>query len=86
LLASAAIFPHFDKRGPAAAIKESAADPGQLAIGIDEETALVVSGAVAKVVGAGTASIYDGAGPDAPRVVVLRSGDRYDLAARRKKE
>jgi cyanophycinase len=84
LLTNAGIFPHFDKRGAAAAIKESAADPSQLAIGIDEETALVVSGAVARVVGSGTASMYDGARRGAPQVVVLRSGDRYDLTARRK--
>jgi cyanophycinase len=84
LLANAAIFPHFDKRGTAAAVKESAADPDQLAIGIDEETALIVSGAVARVVGSGTVSMYDGAGRGAPKVVILRSGDRYDLAARRK--
>ncbi len=84
LLANAAIFPHFDKRGPEAAIKESAADPGQLAIGIDEETALIVSGAVARVVGSGTVSLYDGAARGGPKVVILRSGDRYDFAARRK--
>lgn len=84
LLANAAIFPHFDKRGPAAALKESAADPGQLAIGIDEETALIVNGVVARVVGSGSASMYDARGPGAPNVVILRSGDRYDLAARRK--
>lgn len=85
LLANAGIFPHFDKRGTAAAIKESAADPDQLAIGIDEETALMVSGAVASVVGSGTVSMYDGAGRGAPKVVILRSGDRYDLPTRRKK-
>jgi len=84
LLANAAIFPHFDKRGPAAAVKESAADPGQLAIGVDEETALIVSGVAARVVGSGTISMYEGARRGAPKVVILRSGDRYDLAARRK--
>jgi cyanophycinase len=84
LLANAAVFPHFDKRGTAAAIKESGADPDQLAIGIDEETALIVSGVAARVVGSGTASMYDGASHAAPSVVILRSGDRYDLAARRK--
>jgi cyanophycinase len=83
-LANAAIFPHFDKRGTTAAIKQSAADPDQLAIGIDEETALIVSGAVARVVGSGTVSMYDGAGRGAPNVVILRSGERYDLSTRRK--
>jgi hypothetical protein len=33
LLTNTAIFPHFDKRGPAAAVKESAAHPKELAIG-----------------------------------------------------
>jgi cyanophycinase len=47
LLTNAAIFPHFDARGPEAAVKESAAHPDQLAIGIDNETGLVVRGDVA---------------------------------------
>jgi cyanophycinase len=84
LLASAAIFPHFDKRGPEAAVKESTAHPDHLAIGIDNETALIVRGDLAEVVGAGTVSMYDGSGRSAPRVVILRSGDRYDLSTRRK--
>ena len=84
LLTSAAIFPHFDERGPAAAVKESAAHPDRLAIGIDNETALLVRGGLAEVVGAGTVSMYDGSGRSAPRVVILRSGDRYDLSTRRK--
>jgi cyanophycinase len=83
LLTNAAIFPHFDQRGPAAAVKESATNPDQLAIGIDNETALIVRGALAEVVGAGTVSMYDGSGRSAPRVVILRSGDRYDLSTRR---
>ena len=84
LLTNAAIFPHFDKRGPAAAVKESAAHPNQLVIGIDEETALIVRGGLAEVVGTGAVSVYDGSGRSAPRVVTLRSGDRYDFTARRK--
>jgi cyanophycinase len=84
LLTNAAIFPHFDKRGPAAAVKESAAHPDQLAIGIDNETALIVRRDVAEVVGAGSVSMHDGSGRSAPRVVILRSGDRYDFSARRK--
>ena len=84
LLTNAAIFPHFDTRGPEAAVKESAAHPDQLAIGIDNETALIVRGGLAEVVGAGTVSMYDGSGRSAPRVVILRSGDRYDLSTRRK--
>jgi cyanophycinase len=85
LLTNAAIFPHFDKRGPAAAVKESIAHADQLAIGIDEETALIVSGRLAEVIGQGTVSLYDGSNHGAAKVVVLRSGDRYDLATRRKR-
>lgn len=84
LLTHAAIFPHFDKRGNEAAVKESAAHPDQLAIGIDEATALIIKGDRAEVVGLGTVSVYDGRRHGASNVVVLRSGDRYDLAGRRK--
>ncbi len=84
LLTNAAVFPHFDERGPAAAVRESAAHPDQLAIGIDSETALIVCGVLGEVVGAGTVSMYDGSARSAPDVVILRSGDRYDLSTRRK--
>ena len=85
LLTQSAIFPHFDKRGPDAALRESAAHPNQLAIGIDEETALLVRGDQAEVVGLGTVSLYDGAGAGTPNVVILKPGERYDLAARRRR-
>ena len=84
-LTQSAIFPHFDKRGPDAAVRESAAHPNQLAIGIDEETALVVRGDQAEVVGLGTVSLYNGAGGGASGVVILKPGERYDLAARRRR-
>ena len=84
LLTHSAIFPHFDKRGPEAAVRESAAHPDQLAIGIDEETALVVRGDQAEVVGLGTVSLYDGGVRGASNVVILNPGERYDLAARRR--
>ena len=58
--------------------------PAELAIGIDEETALIVRGGRAEVVGAGTVSMYHSSGRNAPSVVILRSRDRYDLATRRK--
>lgn len=86
LLTSAAIFPHFDKRGSAAAVRESAAEPNQLAIGIDEETALIVHGDHAEVVGLGTVSFYNGAAPAGASVVTLRNGGKYDLGARRKQD
>ena len=81
LLTRAAVFPHFDKRGSEAAVRFSAEHPDQLGIGIDEETALILKGDRAQVVGQGTVSVYDGR-RRAANPVVLRSGDRYDLAAR----
>ena len=85
LLTRAAVFPHFDARGPAAAVKESAAHPNHLAIGIDNQTALIVKGTKAEAVGRGTVSLYNASGPGAS-VVTIRHGERYDLAARRKQE
>jgi cyanophycinase len=82
LLTRAAVFPHFDKRGSEAAVRFSAEYPDQLGIGIDEETALIVKGDRAQVVGQGTVSVYDGR-RRAANPVVLRRGDRYDLAARK---
>ena len=79
-LTRAAVFPHFDKRGSEAAVKFSAEYPDQLGIGIDEETALIVKGDRAQVVGQGTVNMYDGR-RRAASPVVLRNGDRYDLAA-----
>ena len=81
LLTRAAVFPHFDKRGSAAVVKFSAEYPHQLGIGIDEETALIVKGDHAEVIGEGTVSIYDGRRRGIANPVVLRSGDRYDLVA-----
>ena len=83
LLTGAAIFPHFDKRGPEDAVKFSRGHPDQLGIGIDEETALVVKGDRAEVVGLNTVSLYDGRRRGAANPVVLRSGDRYDFSARK---
>ena len=85
LLTNAGIFPHFDTRGPGAAVAEIAAHPDQLAIGIDNAAALIVRGDRAEVVGQGTVSMYNGAAPGTPNVTVLRSGDTYDLVARRKR-
>ena len=82
LLTRAAVFPHFDKRGSDAAVRFSAEYPDQLGIGIDEETALIVKGDRAQVVGQGTVSMYDGR-RRAANPIVLRSGDSYDFAARK---
>jgi cyanophycinase len=86
LLAGAAVFPHFDARGPDAALRESAAHPDQLVIGIDNGTALIVKGDRVEAVGRGTVSLYNVSGRGASNVVIIRNGDRYDVAARRKQE
>jgi cyanophycinase len=53
LLTNVAVFPHFDKRGSEAAVKFSKDYPGQVGIGIDEETALLVKDDHFQVVGQG---------------------------------
>jgi cyanophycinase len=83
LLTRAAIFPHFDKRGPQDAMTFSEANPDQVAIGIDEETALVVKGHRAEVVGLGRVTIYDGKRVATANPIELHSGDSFDFAARR---
>lgn len=80
LLTRAAVFPHFDARGPEAAVKFRETYPDDVGIGIDNETALVVSGSRAEVIGLKTVSIYD---RRAKSPVVLHSGDHYDFAARK---
>jgi hypothetical protein len=82
LLTRAAVFPHFDARGPEAAIKESAAHPDQLAIGIDNQTALIIKDNQIEAVGLGTVSLYNASGRGSSTSVILRSGERYDLAVR----
>jgi cyanophycinase len=86
LLTRAAVFPHFDARGPEAAIKESAAHPDQLAIGIDNQTALIIKGNQIEAVGLGTVSLYNASGKGSSTSVILRSGERYDLAVRHKQQ
>ena len=49
-----------------------------------ENTALVVRGERAEVIGLGTVSVYDKTNRGASNPVRLRTGDKYDLAARRK--
>jgi cyanophycinase len=83
LLTRAAIFSHFDRRGPTDAMKFSEANPDEVGIGIDEETALVVKAHSAEVVGLRTVTIYDGERGATAKPVVLRSGDHYDFAARK---
>lgn len=58
-----------------------------LGIGIDENTAIVVQGDTAEVIGASKVAIYDakfGTGPDGKRYYFLNPGDKLNLAERRK--
>jgi cyanophycinase len=57
--------------------------PEERGVGIDEDTALVVTnGREAEVVGAGPVLLVDAKGPDRLEVRLLRSGQKVDLAAR----
>jgi cyanophycinase len=59
--------------------------PQILGIGLDEETAIVVQGSRAQVIGRGGAHFYDyRTGPPAGEhdYLLLHAGDRYDLARR----
>lgn len=63
--------------------------PQYLGIGIDEGTAVVVTGSTAEVIGATKAAFYDHrAGPPAGEVdyVEVKAGERYDLKKREKVE
>ncbi len=57
--------------------------PKALGIGIDESTAVVVSGGVAKVLGEGKAFFSTAEGKGDP--LALKAGDSYDLAERKKR-
>ena len=83
LLKPAAVFPHFDEHGSAAARKFTTEYPDRLVIGIDHATALIVKGDRVEVIGEGTVSLYEGRRRGGADPVVLRSGDRFDLAAAR---
>lgn len=67
------------------------AHPELLGIGIDEDTALVVHGDLAEVIGSSRVLVYDAArwggeegGNDAPEWFSLQPGDRFDLGTRRR--
>jgi cyanophycinase len=56
--------------------------PGERGIGIDEDTALLVSGRRAEVVGVGPVMLVDSAGPDRLLVRLVRPGQTLDLDER----
>jgi cyanophycinase len=85
-LPGTAIDQHFSQRGRESDLEEAKRTHPQFAcLGIDEGTALVVTGSVAEVLGPGTVTVLDApvkeGEPDISRTV-LKSGDRYDFGER----
>ena len=58
------------------------ANPGLLAIGIDEATALEIHGDVCTVLGRANVTIFDGRDHDGHSLLLLKDGARYDLLKR----
>jgi cyanophycinase len=57
--------------------------PGERGVGIDEDTALLVtSGRYAEVVGKGPVMLVDARGPDRLEITLLRAGQKTDLRER----
>jgi cyanophycinase len=56
--------------------------PEERGIGIDEDTAILVSGTRAEVVGAGPVVVVDAIGTDRLQIRLLRAGESLDLADR----
>ncbi len=88
-LPGTAIDQHFTERGRQPDLElVKRTFPQLVCVGIDESTALVVSGTQGRVLGAGTVSIYDRLPEEAPdeetlrEGTVLRSGDVYDFRSR----
>ena len=85
-LSGVAIDQHFSQRGRQKDMTQlMARHPQLLGIGIDEQTALIVKGSSAEIVGAGRVHFYDRrlqVFPDRPDSIALPAGSRYDLAER----
>jgi cyanophycinase-like exopeptidase len=56
------------------------AHPGPVGIVIDEDTALVLNGSAAEAIGVGTIALVDPAKDKARPYLVLKGGDKRDLA------
>jgi cyanophycinase len=77
------ISPHFTEFKLQASLEKwRAAEPGLLAFGIDEATALEVHGDRCTVLGRGAVTVYDGETHQGRAFTVLRRGARYDLGRR----
>jgi cyanophycinase len=84
LLKNSAIDQHVNTRGRESdLISVIEAHPGLLGIGLDESTAIVVSGRRLEVIGEGKVRIYDGREHDGRKFLILAPGDPFDLPGRR---
>ncbi|MDA0811469.1 MAG: Type 1 glutamine amidotransferase-like domain-containing protein [Verrucomicrobia bacterium] len=85
-LSGVAIDQHFSQRGRQKDMTQlMARHPQLLGIGIDENTALIVKGSCAEIVGTGRVHFYDRrlpVFPDRPDYIALPAGSGYDLAER----
>ncbi|MGK0186475.1 MAG: cyanophycinase [Verrucomicrobiales bacterium] len=85
-ISGVAIDQHFSQRGRQKDMTQlMARHPQLLGIGIDETTALIVTGSTGRVVGAGRVYFYDRnlpVYPDAPDYMALEAGKAYNLATR----
>jgi cyanophycinase len=88
-LKGVAVDQHFTQRNRFSDMTAfKAAVPQYLGIGLDENTALVVKGHIAEVVGEHAAAFYGESVPPPegkPEFVVVKSGESYDLKERRKR-
>ncbi|MCX6617348.1 MAG: cyanophycinase [Acidobacteria bacterium] len=84
LLKNSAIDQHVNARGRESdLISVIEAHPGLLGIGLDEATAIVVSGRRLEVIGEGKVRIYDGWEHEGRKFLILAPGDPFDLPDRR---
>ena len=84
LLKNSAIDQHVNTRGRESdLIPVIEAHPGLLGIGLDEATAIVVSGRRLEVIGEGKVRIYDGREHEGRKFFILAPGDPFDLAGQR---
>jgi cyanophycinase len=89
-LPGTAIDQHFTERGRQGDLElVKRTFPQLVCLGIDESTALIVSGSRGRVLGVGTVAIYDRFPDDSPEAggllerTLLRSGEIYDFRTRR---
>jgi len=82
LLTNSTIMPHWNTRKRPDLTPALAAQPGLIAIGIDEDTAAIIRGNQLEVFGDGNVGIYDGKVHGDKSYYYLLPGDRFDLHTR----